>query len=523
LTYSIDWGDGTVTNSSSAQHQYSSPGDYEVTGSVGDPYGGGDGVVASVRVCGISNADLCVGEPVRPPDPCDNPTTCGPSNTVDDVVSEVIVTDPCESAQSVCSQVDDALEPARAAAPDVPIGHVKGAGSFTVVTANVEQSSADNKGECHTGAPKACSQERRERAFAKRVKALAIKTTGTDGMSGSVPDIIVLQEVRMLDVKRRQGDHFEGILPALNHQFPGLDWQIAVALGDDNAAEDENASDHRIKDDTAILYASNNITERAMDNNKPDFIQTTYSSSQGCTVAGLDIDEDGFLDCDKPTWKKHAVASFTRLNADGEKTEETIALASVHFVPPSFLAPDSTLANLNPPSSRQGIYKDWAREVALNLQSLFDKDDDHTDGYVLAGDFNAQRCDKKPDDDLQRENVDCEPGGQHQKWWEKLRSKLDEGKGPFLDSVYRKHGTYNRELPPAKRQEARNQAQKELTHQYDDGDHKRDNRIDFIWVKDATQIDGASHDLTCGSPNCDDLNETDRYSDHRLVWSIFHL
>jgi hypothetical protein len=79
-----------------------------------------------------------------------------------------------------------------------------------------------------------------------------------------------------------------------------------------------------------------------------------------------------------------------------------------------------------------------------------------------------------------------------------------------VDSVFKVHGD----------------SQTEMNRQYEDGNSSRDQRVDYIWVKRAGDPERASHDVTCGNSdgtNCDILNHPQRYSDHRLVFSIFKL
>lgn len=127
-----------------------------------------------------------------------------------------------------------------------------------------------------------------------------------------------------------------------------------------------------------------------------------------------------------------------------------------------------------------------------------------TDSYFLGGDFNAERCENTG----YPEGVNCN----QQRWWQVLRF----GNG-FVDSVFRVHGVTPRDNDPDR--------QRELNHQYKDGNGRRGKRIDFLWAKGVNEIRRASHDLTCGLPgdNCDRLDRPERYSDHRLVWSTVQL
>jgi PKD repeat protein len=50
FTYEIDWGDGTTSTSNSAQHTYSTPGTYTVTGKITDSLGVTAPAQATVQV-----------------------------------------------------------------------------------------------------------------------------------------------------------------------------------------------------------------------------------------------------------------------------------------------------------------------------------------------------------------------------------------------------------------------------------------------------------------------------------------
>ena len=65
LSYEIDWGDGTIDRTPEANHQYTSPGDYRVEGTVTDPDGATSSTVVPVEVCTIGSIN-CEASPDGP-------------------------------------------------------------------------------------------------------------------------------------------------------------------------------------------------------------------------------------------------------------------------------------------------------------------------------------------------------------------------------------------------------------------------------------------------------------------------
>lgn len=108
------------------------------------------------------------------------------------------------------------------------------------------------------------------------------------------------------------------------------------------------------------------------------------------------------------------------------------ALASVHLVPPDYLKSDDQLGQLRDPTSREEIYARWAKKIQRVLREDFFEG---LDGYVVGGDWNAQRC-SQPNTYQGKEHIKCGPTGEpKQMWWTALR----EGH-VFIDQVFRHHG-----------------------------------------------------------------------------------
>ncbi|MGH9195089.1 MAG: PKD domain-containing protein, partial [Acidimicrobiia bacterium] len=61
ISYSLDWGDGVTTNSQSGTHRYLAAGDYVVTGTAFDQFGGTTSASTTVRVCAVSAGGVCAG------------------------------------------------------------------------------------------------------------------------------------------------------------------------------------------------------------------------------------------------------------------------------------------------------------------------------------------------------------------------------------------------------------------------------------------------------------------------------
>jgi hypothetical protein len=59
VTFSVDWGDGTVTTGSSSSHRYNAPGEYVVTGKAEDSHGSAGFVLSNVRVCAATVNSVC--------------------------------------------------------------------------------------------------------------------------------------------------------------------------------------------------------------------------------------------------------------------------------------------------------------------------------------------------------------------------------------------------------------------------------------------------------------------------------
>ncbi|HEX2294382.1 MAG TPA: hypothetical protein VHN37_03645, partial [Actinomycetota bacterium] len=423
-----------------------------------------------------------------------------------------------------------------------------------VLTANVLQANGEDTACPTSGAAatpgtdaynkaKGCEAERREGSFARRVRDLAEKTLNDiDGM-GAIPDVILVNEVRrdhpngdddVLSLVRRLEGAIDTDLDENDDGIPDdADFRIAKSRRaawifnktyGPNQEEGKDPPRTVTKADTAIIYNFDTMRRLPMNtDNDPELerdrgiaVDTTYSSEDqvqgrecrdnntGLAIA-LDFDGDGIDECRTRTFKRHFLIAFEKLDSD-----LSAAVASLHFVQKEFLdqhddrevEEERDRAQTDTNNSKKD---DWARQVATEMLQRYENSVTH---FFLGGDFNIERCippKYEPDYEARQllgieeppERSDCT----ERRWWTSLTGLT------YADSVFAVHGG----------------SQESLDAQYQDGDVVRDRRIDFVFARRTAgtpQFAGASQDLTCGFPdNCLDLNETERYSDHRIVWA----
>jgi hypothetical protein len=399
---------------------------------------------------------------------------------------------------------DDPLDPA-VELPSSP------AGNILVVDDNAFQAYAD-KGTtpCPTGKfvdteglseeDKKCGESGRERRLAQRIAALGRKPLGTDDGMTYAPDVILLQEVRTVDAQNIAGHlnrktNLDGA--RCNSSDPmGRCYKVAISTAD----AQKSSNGMFVKSETAIIY-----NRRLLMRNKTATFKTSYTKEEACVpkvdaltgeVIFVDEDLDGLNDCGKKrTVKKHHLALFSEKVMGGL----TVAVASIHFVTPSHLKKNDTI--------HDAVKSRWAQRASTKLQEFAGS----ADIYSIGGDFNIKRCASNfplGEDDDGPESVFCLT----REWWTSLTGISHN----FDDSVY-----------------VRNRTQDEMNEQYKNGTSRSKKRIDFIFTRNTTLTEpsGASKDFTCGlgdqTPGreenqltCRYLTNTERYSDHNLIWSL---
>lgn len=438
-------------------------------------------------------------------------TTCTPGTVVD----------PCEPAQSGPGADQCSIRTVSATSgPDSVNMVATPLNQVIVVSANVNQRNARPNQVCPPKSTeatntdyknfKSCDQAKREQRFGKRMRDLAVKDLeeDIDGM-GHAPDVILLQEAARIDA--------QGIRDALNERFaysrtvlvPPMPctalecFKIARSAPAKDLDGDETNKNETV-DDTAIIYNSS-----TMEKLKAGVSETSYLLNEACNRAISpdpllnDLDQDGIPDCPnfpggQKLTKRNGMASFAEIGSS-----YTIAVSNVHLV---------RSEHLKDPREKK---RKWARQLAADLEKF----DDSATSYAIGGDFNTTRCENPPTQD---EPVSCTG----LPWWRALTTvgaifdaPPGENQGfAYDDTIYQTHGV--------------ERGQPALSAQFNDGNLRREFRIDFIFTKSRLSSVGdepiyASHDLTCGltavpprERNCKDLRNPERYSDHRLLWTF---
>lgn len=384
-----------------------------------------------------------------------------------------------------------------------------------VVNANVIQAYATPNNPTHSedcgSDSKTCRSNARELNFAERIDGLSRKTRGPlDGMAAP-PDIILLQEVRTSDLLRNRDDG-SGVTGIAAHLKDLTGYTYKIAVSDDHpeiSAEDENGDgrvDTKVKSDGAILYNAATMLKRGVSSVTSTYDKETEGCPQDPLPRPADVDRDGEDDCEYAKHKRNYLAQFVERKPGTDKALSgglRIAVANIHFVTPSHLKGG------NQSLTHETAVDRWTQEVVNALHGEFPV----AETYMMGGDWNAERCLEDPDPSAPQERATCA----ERLWWSNAEQ---DG---FVDDIYALYGS----------------SDETLSNQYRDGCdvvgqgsscsdfHHREKRIDFVFHEDATVL-GASHDLTCGirdrrsgrAPNCDDLLNHDRYSDHRLVWTL---
>lgn len=426
-------------------------------------------------------------------------------------------------------------------------------GSVLVVTANVKQiysARRQTKNSCpnrllHDGSSKRvkkaspCASDRREEAFAKRIKELGGKllvppdaTIPPDGIGGKVPDLILLQEVRCEDARKIRDhlwDHLQvkmsdsGAQPRALYQVFGC-----MESGPNNPETDAGSTTKneltvpiKKSNDTAILMLTQTMTPIELAPGQPDRgrgVVAQYGPdaiSNECTqdpTQGLGyIDAGAGANGCHVRYQRAWIQGFRELDGSA-----SVAAASIHH-------PSSLQTGALSEEQRDLYVRHWSEKIADYMRRRYDSRVSH---LVLAGDHNMKRCPPPPSDQLS-EPVVCE----QRQWWTAMT-----GADPARNNRTYQFGdaVYDRVVA---------EGQADLRPQYVDGCANfdlgacqgfffRSKRIDYIFDRPTanppTQTPTyASHDLSCGITvkfdpgrrHCDHLRNPERYSDHRLVWA----
>ncbi len=402
---------------------------------------------------------------------------------------------------SVGEALGDAGEPVLGAVPDVRTSRKQ----VLVTSANVQQfGQRQDAG--------------RRKNFAKRINALADKALGEDedGM-GSMPDIILLQESSYENAKD---------ISAKLKDKTGITFPIANKKGD-YSPNDEG--DINREAETVILFNKRTMEKlTALGGFKYD---AEYSKEQKSDCAeepelqGIDADLDGVADCfENREFKRQFMYAFAELKADPQAecpnppcgTGFRVAVASTHLTTGEHLAKEY----------RKSLKKEWSEDVADKLRRKYPATVG-VDAYVIAGDFNIHRCENKPEG----EPRDYPTGTletcarSSDSWWDALTT----GKG-YSETVYEKHQNDSGGESDRLHMQYRDGCLAQVNAQGEcaETDYRfGKKRIDFIFARRAPVV-ASSRDLTCGQTggtnripaHCDSSSNPQRYSDHRLVWTL---
>jgi hypothetical protein len=394
--------------------------------------------------------------------------------------------------------------------------------------------------------------EGREEIFARRIRELILDATAADRSGDKdavpyVPDVILMQESRKEDAQnvvkylngkikvRNAAGELVGNVFQVGKSSDKLDTPV-VKDGPDQDKADEAI----LRRDNAILYNKVTMARLLLPSGKRDmgsFVDSKYSQREqvsggacknldGTEKAFVDFDLDGVDDCKTRTFKRQFVLGLEERFVSTNVRQAKVAVASVHLPLGDQVDPCTTPAPPDDPhcptsddsssdefdEGTHGLKaNEWMQEVANKLDRRYGT---LVDDHFVAGDLNIKRCIPS------RFEVVPNPLGEpHERqlctertWYVNLRT----GRG-YLDSIYAIHG----------------ETQLELNDQYRDGDIEREKRIDFIFTKEINSaspsvLTDSSHDLTCGldgsiqtgQRNCDNLVNTEFYSDHRLLWAF---
>ena len=519
LTYEINWGDGATTVSQSGTHRYADPGEYVITGRVIDRFGATDEDTAVRTVCVVYTNGVCADTPMRvPTNPCrDLGATCPDDPTYFEIPDQVV------------TALDDVQRPAFTAN-----------GEVLVLSANAEQVYAIEGHRCTDPKPRTdCDQGMRDERFARRVLSLAGKSEDSEDGMGQVPDIILLQEVKMEDSQH--------ITTALNDL--GFTFEIANGrktndpeIPNNQANVDGKCEAHYpdterrrrckrlawVEGSSAILYNTTTMRSplRTSHWDAPYWLEDNaaceHSSGEFVApAAGIDdFDGDGKPDC-RLKWARQYSASFNEIALDdeGEPTDRItslrVAAATVHLVHRQHF-------------EDQIIHADVKNRQVAGLDSHMNTYEE-ADAKILGGDFNIHKCSNKnrqeagdyPEPAIPRLPTD---GCFEWAWWTTLTDSRD-----YLEGVFTARSVEDDRLVPQYKDGCDSLAEDRSTC---DDAHERTQRIDFVFGSSPLSVADASNDLTCGQippeedqpefrPNCLDIFNPQRYSDHRLLWGLF--
>ena len=416
--------------------------------------------------------------------------------------------------------------------------------------------------------------EGREETFARRIRDLIMDFRPADGGEVDkdampyVPDVILIQESRLIDAQNIVG-FLNGKISVRDDtgQLVKKVFQVGIASDateDKEVVKDDSDADTKpeavLRRDTAIIYNKVSMARLLLPNGKRDmghFVDSTYSQREqisgppctnpdGTDKAFVDFDLDGVDDCKTRTYKRHFVLGLQERNVPAGMTQSKVAVASVHLPLGDQLDPCTTPIEgpphcadddgEDPEAFDEGTHglkaNEWMQQIADKLDRRYSRSDDGlaepvhlVDDHFISGDLNIKRCvagpsveqpipsptpsvTPLPEEDEPEEPQVCT----ERSWYANMRT----GRA-YVDSIFALHG----------------ETQPELNDQFRDGDTRRKKRIDFLFTKEINAaspsvLTDASHDLTCGLDgsvitrrrNCDDLENNEFYSDHRLLWAF---
>ena len=357
----------------------------------------------------------------------------------------------------------------------------------------------------------------REELLADRVRSLLDEYGETDSPDAMpyAPDVILLQEARKVDAQNI-ASYLNGKINMLDANGEQTSDVFVVGKAATNRVTvlkpgSKKATPRvvRIKS-TAILYNKQTMSIlQSSSGHNSEFIDLGYGRTQqvdcpddeeNASMLLLDADLDGFRDCRTRTHRRNYLMGFAETAAAGATS---VGVASIHFPDPS-----SIKGSDHDEKARQ-----WAGIAANTIANEYPT----AARAYLGGDFNIERCVNSAGADP--EPIDCDDV---RPWYEQLTAAPDPMNptafSGYEDLIYQLYGD----------------DQEEMDLQYRDGASSRERRIDFLFSKELTAevVETApvgSHDITCGSDDanpdhrktCEDLRNSERYSDHRLVWGYY--
>lgn len=451
-------------------------------------------------------------------------------------------------------------------------------GQVLSVSVNIKMAHCGDDRSC-SGSGEASVATRQTR-FAKRIVEMARKELGAgeipDGMA-YLPDVILLQEAWKYDDGKNDVRGIKAALKQITGGIEGVDYGVAIQQERCRprkskrcraqkvvSSDGDLTSKRKFKGATAILYnkwtmkkngSPGRIASRwspfmDVDSHLPDgdageelilcketerqqrFPELLVDLNADGLLDAYDLDGDGEHDCKAASQRRQVYAGFVEKDDTNLATDPLfVAAASVHMILDADLSEAANAADV--PEDLKAM---WSEKIADRLVNRYGSDS--PDAYVIGGDFNQQRCPYQEEEGTTEstpphESVPCtledsDPyadEGRTEAGEKDFWKSLVNSKG-YADTVYAMHSVPD---------EIDETATESMTKQYRDGtsgaiELSRKKRIDLIFASLSDRaILAASHDLTCGEDldsdpakrgNCQSKAASERYSDHRLVWTL---